>query len=482
MVRATDIERLDRDELISVIKGLLRELEDYQEATGPEVNIAPAGLPSPPIEFFDKIIDTLADPVFVKDEQHRWIAVNQAFCDLMGQERAEILGKSDFDYFPQDEARTFWEKDELVFSGGGMNINEEPLTDASGATHILVTKKTVFSEPDGRKVLVGVMRDVTEQKEAEEALRAARDELEERVIERTREVEAAHARLRQAQKMEAIGQLTGGIAHDFNNLLAVILGSLELSKRRLDPSHPSRVDLANAQAAAERGSTLTHRLLAFSRRQALQPAPTDVNMLIGELMQLIRRTLGENIAVHVSEEDGLPSTLVDPVQLETALLNLAINARDAMPDGGELSIATRAVDMDAVMAAQADVPPGEYVSIRVTDTGLGMSPQVLERVFEPFFTTKGPREAASASVWSTVSSSNRAATSPSLVVSATARASTFFCRAVMRRSACARRRDTNRPRRTGSNRYPCSSSRTIRHSSPSRYLSWKVWDFASHTR
>jgi PAS domain S-box-containing protein len=341
-----------------------------------------------PLELFDQIIEAIADPIFVKDEEHRWIAVNQAFCELMGLPREEFLGKSDFDFFPAEEAKTFWEKDALVFETGGMNVNEEPLTDRDGVTHTLLTKKTVFSDPAGRKVLVGVIQDITERKRVEAELRQARDELSTRVEERTREVEAAQAHLRQAQKMEAVGQLTGGIAHDFNNLLAVVIGNLDLARDRLEPAHPALAEIEGALAAAQRGATLTNRLLAFSRRQVLQPAATSVNTLVVELLALLQRSLGETIDIYTSLTPDLPPTLVDPVHLETAILNLAINARDAMPGGGELTIATRRRLVDQELARRAEIPAGEYVSIEVSDTGTGIPSGVLDRVFEPFFTTK----------------------------------------------------------------------------------------------
>lgn len=339
-------------------------------------------------DFLDRILDTLADPVFVKDEDHRWIAANHAFCDLMGQPRETILGKSDFDFFPEQEARTFWEKDELVLTGADMNVNEEPLTDADGHVHVLVTKKTAFVDDQGRRVLVGVIRDVTEQKQAEEALRAAHDELEQRVAERTQEVEQAHAHLRQAQKMEAIGQLTGGIAHDFNNLLAIVMGNLQLAHLRLERNHPAWQFISDALSAADRGATLTQRLLAFARKQTLKPVPTPINQLIEELSQLLRHTLGERVELHVHLSQEGPWILVDPVQLETALLNLVFNARDAMPERGELTIDTQTTYIDEPTAQLHHVEPGEYVRLCVSDTGVGIEPQTVHRVFEPFFTTK----------------------------------------------------------------------------------------------
>ncbi|HKJ00344.1 MAG TPA: PAS domain S-box protein [bacterium] len=195
--------------------------------------------------------------------------------------------------------------------------------------------------------------------------------------------------LRQALKMEAVGQLTGGVAHDFNNLLTVIMGNLELLRRRVG-SEPLLGELLNsATSAAERGATLTQRLLAFSRKQALKPEPVDLNRLITGMTELLRRTLGETIEVETVLAGGLWQALVDPNQLENALLNLAINARDAMPVGGKLTIETANARLDDTYAAlHEEVRPGQYVMMAVSDTGEGMEPEVLERAFEPFFTTK----------------------------------------------------------------------------------------------
>jgi PAS domain S-box-containing protein len=199
----------------------------------------------------------------------------------------------------------------------------------------------------------------------------------------------AEQQLRQAQKMEAIGQLTGGVAHDFNNVLSAILGNLELVDEELEPDSKLKPDIDIAIRAVNRGAELTKRLLAFSRRQALQPNPVDANKLIQGMTSLLQRTLGEPIEIEVVSAAGLWACLVDAGQLENALLNLAINARDAMPGGGHLTIETANIHLDAdYAAAQGDVTPGDYVRFSVTDTGTGMAPDVIEHIFEPFFTTK----------------------------------------------------------------------------------------------
>jgi signal transduction histidine kinase/CheY-like chemotaxis protein len=252
-------------------------------------------------------------------------------------------------------------------------------------------------------VIVGLIQGMIwaseRQRASDEALRRLNAELEARVAERTAaltnemaERTAAEAQLRQMQKMESIGQLTGGIAHDFNNMLAIVIGSLDLARRRLSGAeHPQVTQcLNNAREGAQRAAVLTARLLAFSRQQPLAPQLLDPNKLVGGISELLRRTLGENIHVETVLAGGLWRTFADPAQLESAIINLAINARDAMPTGGKLTIETANSDLDERYArAHAEVEPGQYVLISVSDTGTGMAPEVVERAFDPFYTTKG---------------------------------------------------------------------------------------------
>jgi len=237
-----------------------------------------------------------------------------------------------------------------------------------------------------------------------EAQEQAAERLEALVAERTQELDKANkdlksqmtererveGSLRQSQKMEAVGQLTGGLAHDFNNLLTGISGSLELTRARLSQGKADSVDryITTAQEAVKRAAALTHRLLAFSRRQALEPKPTNVNRLVTGMEELIRRTVGPSIHVEVVGAGGLWSTLVDSNQLENALLNLCLNARDAMPQGGRLTIETANRWLDARGARDLDIAPGQYISLCVTDTGTGMEADVAAHAFDPFFTTK----------------------------------------------------------------------------------------------
>ena len=237
---------------------------------------------------------------------------------------------------------------------------------------------------------IGTNTDIQEQKEVTETLANVNLTLEQRVAERTGELMQTAEALRQSQKMEAVGQLTGGIAHDFNNLLGGIGGALEMIDRHLRGHTVSRIEryIDGAQDSVRRAASLTQRLLAFSRRQTLDPKPTDINQLVVGLEELIRRTVGPGIALEVVAADDLWLTRVDPAQLESALLNLAINARDAMPEGGRIRIETANHHCDEIIAATRDLETGDYLAICVADTGTGMTPDVVARAFDPFFTTK----------------------------------------------------------------------------------------------
>jgi signal transduction histidine kinase len=211
-------------------------------------------------------------------------------------------------------------------------------------------------------------------------------ELEQRVEERTREREAALAQLHEMQKLESLGQLTGGVAHDFNNVLAAVLGNLDVLSRRPNEDTEARRFIEGAMKAAERGAALTKRMLAFARRQELKPETVEVAQLVGGMTEMLRRSLGPTVQIATEFQPGLAPTLVDPNQLELALLNLSLNARDAMPNGGRLTIGARA---EILTAGVRGLPAGHYVCISVADTGIGMDEMTLKRATEPFFTTKG---------------------------------------------------------------------------------------------
>ncbi|MBB4750552.1 PAS domain S-box protein [Actinoplanes lobatus] len=232
---------------------------------------------------------------------------------------------------------------------------------------------------DSGVVTVAVVRDITDRLATEEERRRLREEAEKQRLE---------ARIQQTQRLESLGQLAGGIAHDFNNLLAVILNYASFIIEDSAGTPPAS-DAEQIARAARRGSDLTHQLLAFARREVIRPRPLNLNDVVTEVHQMLRRSLGEHITLTVRTPAGLPSVMMDPGQMEQVLVNLAVNGRDAMPTGGRLTIDTAAVEVDIEhVAAQAGLPPGRYVRLRVSDTGTGMPREVIDKVFEPFFTTK----------------------------------------------------------------------------------------------
>ncbi len=261
-----------------------------------------------------------------------------------------------------------------------------------GSVHWIDMRARAIPDKQGRiRAMVGVTTDITEQKAAEQQLRELNGNLEQQVEERTAQVRINEEALRQAQKMEAVGQLTGGIAHDFNNMLTGIIGSLELMRRRLSRSQlddlPKLIDMGIS--SANRAASLTHRLLAFSRRQSLDSKPVQVNGLVHSMEELLHRSLNESIALHLRLDPQLWIAEADPHQLESALLNLVINARDAMPGVGEVIVETANRHLDeSFTSAQQNLEPGDYIMLSVSDTGLGMDQAVINRAFDPFFTTK----------------------------------------------------------------------------------------------
>ncbi len=262
---------------------------------------------------------------------------------------------------------------------------------ADGSYADVLDRGYVLRDGDGAPIrMVGAMLDVSDRKAVERQLERERQRLREEVDATAAERDRAEEALRQSQKMEAVGQLTGGIAHDFNNLLTGISGALEMIQIRIGQGRVNELEKYSvaAQGAVRRAAALTHRLLAFSRRQTLDPRPTDINRLILDMEEMVQRTVGPQVAVESRAEPGLWQSLVDPNQLENAILNLCINARDAMPDGGRIIVQTENSWIDERTAREWDMVAGAYVKLCVSDSGTGMAPDVLSRAFDPFFTTK----------------------------------------------------------------------------------------------
>jgi PAS domain S-box-containing protein len=294
-------------------------------------------------------------------------AVNPAWTALLGWTEADLIGRKLFDFIHQDDLSRTEAVSSQLSAGNPIVHFVNRYRHRDGSQRWL----SWTAVPDAN-FIHAVGRDVTAEREQAEALAKTEEAL------------------RQSQKMEAVGQLTGGIAHDFNNLLTGITGSLELMQTRLAQQRYAGIDryVSIAQVAAGRAAALTHRLLAFSRQQRLDPKPTDTNALIAGMLDLIRRTVGPAIEVTAALSHSLWDTLCDPNQLENAILNLCINARDAMPDGGVLSLETENTTYGANEARTREIAPGEYVELTVSDTGTGMTPDVAARAFDPFFTTK----------------------------------------------------------------------------------------------
>jgi PAS domain S-box-containing protein len=324
-------------------------------------------------ELLQGIVDHSKALIYAKDLEGRFLLVNRHLAEVLGCDRESLLGKTDFDLFPSEQAGAYRAVDLRVLTGG-LPIEAEEVGLAADGVHTYLSVKAPLFEPNGKTYgLCGISTDITERKRTEEALRQKEEEL------------------RQAQKMEAIGNLAGGVAHDFNNLLTVILGSSELLSMRMGSDHLWYEDLHAIEEAGERAAQLTQQLLAFSRKQILQPQIIDLNEVVARIERILRRLIGEDIELTFKADASLGHVLVDPSQAEQILMNLAVNSRDAMPTGGKLTIETSNVVLDESYAnGQVSVVPGPHVMLSVSDTGIGMDALTQSRIFEPFFTTKEP--------------------------------------------------------------------------------------------
>jgi two-component system, cell cycle sensor histidine kinase and response regulator CckA len=315
-------------------------------------------------EYLNQIINCLGDPIFVKDRQHRLVVVNEAFCTFSGTRREEMLGKATDEYLPSALASFLWEQEEGVFETGKESVGEENVPEGEGKIRTVMAKKTLLTDKNGNKQIVGVLRDITSYKHLQ-------------------------AQFLQAQKMEAIGVLAGGIAHDFNNLLNVINGYCELILSSLSENDPLRKDIEQVGLAGQKATSLTSQLLAFSRKQILQPKIVDLNGVIGDMHSMLRRLVPENIDLVTVLQPQLGPINADPVQIQQVILNLVVNARDAIPKGGTLIIETADIDLEEqYVRNHPTVTSGRYVMLAISDSGLGMDEETKAHLFEPFFTTK----------------------------------------------------------------------------------------------
>jgi PAS domain S-box-containing protein len=315
---------------------------------------------------YRSLVDNLEQGIFLKDEKGRYIAVNEPFCRGLNRPEPEVLGQTDFELYPRPRAAKYAADDSVVLTHARRLEWEEDLP-IGGRSRTMRGIKTPVRGGQGAVIgVLGTLWDVTEQRNLE-------------------------AQLRQAQRMEAVGQLAGGLAHDFNNLLTAILGNLSLVRSSLPPSDPHRALLEAAEQASVRAAELTRQLLGFSRRSILRPQPLNLNHTIGETLAILRPLIDPRIHLEIKRVPDLWTVRADPGQMSQLLMNLCLNARDAMPDGGQLLLQTENIALDEDQARHhPGARPGDYVRLAVGDTGHGISAEARERIFEPFFTTKQP--------------------------------------------------------------------------------------------
>ncbi|ESQ79430.1 hypothetical protein AEYBE204_10510 [Asticcacaulis sp. YBE204] len=334
------------------------------------------------------------DPIWDWDLTTNHVAWNDAIYDVFGYTPSSVEPTGDWwiDHVALHDRARISDSIHAVIDGKDDHwADTYDFLNAAGDCVPVFDRGYVLRDGQGKALrMIGAMLDQTERQRSEALLKQTNEDLEARVKVAIAEREDVEQALRQAQKMEAVGQLTGGIAHDFNNMLAVVLGSLELLNRRLGLEDArARHFVQQASDAAKRAANLTHRLLAFSRQQPLQPESLDPNRLVVGMSDLLRHSIGADIRLETVLGGGIWKVDADPNQLENVILNLAVNARDAMPDGGRLTIETQNVHLDPRYVSQeVGLPAGQYVMIAVSDTGAGMSPEIMAKAFDPFFTTK----------------------------------------------------------------------------------------------
>ncbi len=359
---------LDRSERTR--RALLSTLEDQKQAAQELVESK---------ALTEAVVENIPLMIFLKEAADlRFVVFNRAGEELLGYDRKALLGKSNLDLFPPEQAAHFMAKDREVLDGdaGFLDIPEEPILTAKKGERLLHTRKICIRGNDGEtKYLLGISEDITERKQAE----AEREKLQ--------------AQFTQAQKMESVGRLAGGVAHDFNNMLMIMMNYAQLCMDKVGPGHPIREWLDEILKVAERSTKLTHQLLAFARKQVIAPKVIDLNDAIGSMLKLLRRLIGEDVAINWRPGSDVWPVKMDPVQIDQILANLAVNARDAIGGVGSIVIETGNIVIDeSYCAAHAESLPGGYAVITVTDSGAGMNAETLKNIFEPFFTTKGEGE------------------------------------------------------------------------------------------
>ena len=317
---------------------------------------------------FQVFMDNSPAAAFIKDEAGRWVYANRTAERNLARE--DWLGKSDFELWPRDSAEKMRALDQQVLRAGHAMETRGPITLKSGETRYFHTYKFPMVDADGRRFLGGVAVDITEQQAAEEALRE-RD-----------------AQLRQSQKMEAVGTLAGGVAHEFNNLLQAVLGYTRFAIAEVGREHPALADLEIVVSAAERAAQLTQQLLSFSRHEPGELIPLDLNVAIQELTSMLRPLIGAQIEIELALDRELGLILADHIQVQQMLMNLCINARDAMPDGGRITISTRRLTKEESSVVSSLSSAATHIAIQVSDTGCGIPAEIRQKIFDPFFTTK----------------------------------------------------------------------------------------------
>jgi PAS domain S-box-containing protein len=319
--------------------------------------------------YLNKIINNIGDPMFVKDEQLRFVLVNDTFCSLFNMQREDIVGRTLAEETPPDQREHFWRVDRLVLTEGQDNVCEEMLTVRGGETKLISTRKTRYVDDAGNKFVIGVIHDITDRKRLEE-------------------------QLLQAQKMEAVGTLAGGIAHDFNNILAAIKGYAQLALEDAKGQPTVQTHLDAVLQGSKRAAELVKQITTFSRQQGTQRVPVALQKVVNEALVLLRATIPATIEIKTVLDSQAPAILADPTQMQQIMMNLCTNAWHALksrPGRIEIRIDSTYLDADFTRL-HSELQPGPHVRLCVTDNGSGMDTITLSRIFEPFFTTKGPGE------------------------------------------------------------------------------------------